>query len=108
MREFYKVIREEVKLAFEPSLAASLQVNIWKKTENGSKAQLTQEFEDTTRELLTEVYRMSDYQANKAAHLRALATIEKNLAEHGGGEEHWAKAGEYLHLYYRALKDRVA
>lgn len=108
LREFYKLIRDEVKLAFEPSIAASLQVNIWKKTENGKKAQMTREFEDNTRELLTEVYRISDYQANKAAHLRALATVEKNLAEHGEGEEHWARAEEYLHMYYRALKDRVA
>lgn len=118
LKKFYVLIRDEVKLAFEPSIAASLQVNIWKETENGKKAELTAEFEDNTRELLTEVYRMSDYQANKAAHLRALATIEKNLAEHGGpsngpdssdeSDEHWAKAEVYLEQYYRALKDRVA
>jgi undecaprenyl diphosphate synthase len=108
LKKFYGVIKEEVKLAFEPSLAASLQIKIWQKTENGEKAQLTREFEDTTRELVTEVYRISDYQANKVAHLRAMATIEKNLAEHGEGEEHWDRAEEYLQMYYRALKDRVA
>lgn len=108
LKKFYRLIKEEVKLAFEPSIAASLQVRIWQKTENGEKAQLTREFEDTTRELLTEVYRISDYQANKMAHLRALATIEKNLAEHGEGDEHWDRAEEYLQMYYRALKDRVA
>src|SRR3990167_1636513 len=115
LRKFYRLIKDEVKLAFEPSIAASLQVRIWQKTENGSKASLTREFEDTTRELVTEVYRISDYQATKVAHLRALATIEKNLAEHGEGapssaeaSEHWDRAEEYLHLYYKALKDKVA
>jgi hypothetical protein len=115
LRRFYKLIRDEVKLAFEPSIAASLQVNLWKKTENGKKAELTREYEDNTRELLTEVYRISDYQANKVAHLRALATIEKNLAEHGEGDsssaeasEHWARAEEYLQMYYKALKEKVA
>ncbi len=106
--KFYKLIKEEVRLAFEPELAASLQVKIWQNTENGVRAELTREFEETTRELLTEVYRISDYQANKAAHLRALATIEKNLAEHGEGDEHWDRAEEYLQMYYRALKERVA
>jgi len=108
LRKFYNLIRDEVKLAFEPTLAASLQVKLWQNTENGHKAELTREFEETTRELVTEVYRISDYQANKVAHLRAMATIEKNLAEHGEGEEHWDRAGEYLQMYYRALKDRVA
>lgn len=108
LKKFYAVIRDEVKLAFEPSLAASLQVSIWQKTENGKKVETTREFEDTTRELLAEVYRISDYQANKVAHLRALATVEKNLAEHGEGDGHWERAEEYLNLYYRALKDRVA
>lgn len=108
LKKFYKLIKEEVSLAFEPSIAASLQIRLWQKTENGKRAELTRELEDTTRELVTEVYRISDYQANKVAHLRALATIEKNLAEHGGGEEHWEKAEEYLNLYYKALKDRVA
>lgn len=108
LSKFYKLIRDEVKLAFEPTLAASLQVKLWQNTENGHKAELTREFEETTRELVTEVYRISDYQANKVAHLRAMATIEKNLAEHGGGEEHWDRAEEYLYMYYKALKDKVA
>lgn len=108
LRKFYKLIRDEVRLAFEPSIAASLQIKIWQETENGKRAELTHDFEETTRELVTEVYRISDHQAGKVAHLRALATIEKNMAEHGGGDEHWEKAGEYLQLYYKALKNRVA
>ena len=108
LAKFYKLIRDEAKLAFEPSIAASLQVSLWQKTENGKKAHLTQEYEDTTRQLLSEVYRISNYQAGKVAHLRALATIEKNLAEHGEGDEHWSKAEEYLQLYYKALKERIA
>ena len=77
------------------------------------------EVESSTREYLAEVYRISLFQAAKAAHLRVLANVERNIAERadasgpkglwpGGGEAHWAKAEDYLQKYYRALKERVA
>jgi len=108
LREFYKLIKSEVKLAFEPKIAASLEVNLLQKINGGASAINQAEVEEATRNLLAEVYRISHYQAKKAAHLRSLATVEKNLAERGEGEEHWGKAEEYLALYYQALKDRVA
>lgn len=108
LREFYKLIKDEVKLAFEPKVAASLEVRLLQKT-NGNASTLNQaEVEEATQNLLAEVYRISRYQAKKAAHLRSLAAVEKHLAERGEGDEHWGKAEEYLADYYQALKDRVA
>lgn len=103
--KFYKLIRQEVKLAFEPSIVASLDVNLMKSLNNNSEAA---EIEDATRSLVSEMYRISAFQARKAAHLRTLATSERALAEAGKGEHHWAQAEEYLELYYQALKERVA
>jgi undecaprenyl diphosphate synthase len=99
LKKFYKLIKDEVKLAFEPEIVASLEVRM--RNEKG-------EVEDTTREYLAEVYRISLFQAAKAAHLKVLANVERNLADNGLGEEHWAKAEDYLQKYYRALKERVA
>lgn len=92
LREFYRLIRDELKLAFEPKIVASLEVKM--RQEKG-------EVEETTREYLAEVYRISLFQAAKAAHLRVLAAIERNRGN-------WAKAEDYLQKYYRALKERVA
>lgn len=99
MVKFYQLIKDEIKLAFEPEIVASLEVKMRK--ENG-------EVEETTKEYLAEVYRISLFQAAKAAHLKVLANVEKNLAINGFGEDHWAKAEDYLHKYYQALKERVA
>ena len=97
LKEFYKLLRDEVKLAFEPSIAASLQVKLWK----DMRAPMNGEVEETMRTQLSEVYRLSDFQAKKAAHLRALAANEAQ-------GERWDKASDYLLLYYEALKDKVA
>ena len=99
LKKFYTLIKNEVKLAFEPEIVASLEVRM--RNEKG-------ESEDTTREYLAEVYRISLFQAAKAAHLKVLAAVERNLAQAGMGEGHWAKAEDYLQKYYRALKERVA
>jgi len=92
MKKFYALIKSELKLAFEPKLVASLEVKTHK--EKG-------ENEETARELISETYRISLFQAAKAAHLRVLAARE-------GNKGNWARAEEYLHKYYRALKERVA
>jgi hypothetical protein len=99
MRKFYQLIKDEIKLAFEPKIVASMEVQL-----NKAKG----ESEEMTKEHLAEVYRISLFQATKAAHLRVLASVERNLAESGLGEEHWAKAENYLQKYYSALKERVA
>lgn len=107
-KKFYKLIRDEIKLAFEPSLAASLQVKLWKGINGKDNVEVAQDVEDTARQLYSEVYRISVFQAAKAAHLRVLATIEKNLAERDYGEYHWKRAEDYLERFYKALKERVA
>lgn len=92
MKKFYELIKGELKLAFEPRIVASLDVNLSR--ENG-------EDEEATKEYLAEVYRISMFQAQKAAHLRVLANIEKN-------KKNWKAAEDYLQKYYKALKERVA
>ncbi len=101
LKAFYKLIKDELKLAFEPEIVASLEVRL--RQEIGKEGA-----ESTARELVGEVYRISLFQAAKAAHLRVLASAERKLAENGMGETHWAKAEDYLQKYYTALKDRIA
>jgi len=108
LKKFYKLIKEELKLAFEPSLAASLNVKFWQEMEGRETTQGAADVEDTARQYYAEVYRISLFQAAKAAHLRVLANVERNLAERGFGEQHWAKAEDYLQKFYSALKERVA
>lgn len=108
MRQFYKLIRDEIKLAFEPSLAASLQIKLWREIENKDDIEQAVAARNTARQLYAEVYRISVFQAAKLAHLRVLASIEKNMAERGMGEQHWDKAEDYLQKFYSALKERVA
>lgn len=108
MRQFYKLIKDEIKLAFEPSVAAFLQVKLWKETNEKDKIEEIEAAEDTAKQLYSEIYRISLFQAAKAAHLRILASIERNLAEKGYGEHHWQRAEDYLQKFYIALKEKIA
>jgi undecaprenyl diphosphate synthase len=108
LKAFYKLIKDELKLAFEPALVASLEVKSWKGMGDKESIEEAGEVEETTKELYAEVYRISLFQAAKAAHLRVLAKVEINLAERGMGEHHWDKAEDYLEKFYSALKERVA
>ena len=108
MKKFYELIKGEVKLAFEPKIVASLEVDFARKMEDKDSVASASEAEGVAREHLAEVYRISLFQAAKAAHLRVLAGVERNLALGGLGEEHWLKAEGYLQKYYSALKERVA
>lgn len=108
MKKFYILIKDEIKLAFEPSLAASLQVKFWREMNGKDRVDMAAGVEDTARRLYAEVYRISAFQAAKVAHLRVLATLERNLAERGYGEHHWKRAEDYLQKFYSALKERVA
>lgn len=108
MKKFYELLRDELKLAFEPQLVASLEVKLNKELSDKSDIKESFEAEETARELYAEVYRISLFQAAKLAHLRVMATIERNLAERGMGEKHWAYAQNYLEKFYHALKERVA
>lgn len=92
LKGFYGIIKEELKLAFEPKIVASLELEMRKqKGEN----------EELEARHLAEVYRISLFQAAKAAHLRVQANIQRNKGN-------WDKAEQYLVQYYVALKERVA
>lgn len=106
--EFYKLLRDELKLAFEPSLAASLELKLWKDVSEKDSIQQASGVEDTARELYAEVYRISLLQAAKLAHLRVLASVERNMAERGLGEHHWDRAEDYLEKFYKELKEKIA
>jgi undecaprenyl diphosphate synthase len=92
LKKFYSLIRDELKLALEPEIVASLEVE-------GQKS--LWEDEEVTREQLAETYRISSFQAAKAAHLRVLAQAARNKGD-------WERAEDYLQKYYQALKERVA
>lgn len=106
--KFYQLIRDELKLAFEPSIVASMEVKLWQEMEGKQRIEMAQDVEDIAKNLYAEVYRISLFQAAKLAHLRVLAKIESNLAERGLGDHHWDRAEDYLQKFYTALKERVA
>ncbi len=108
LKNFYKLIKDELKLAFEPSFATSLQVKLWQDLDGKEDINEVGDVEETARQYYAEVYRISLFQAAKLSHLRVLANIERNLAERGMGEYHWARAEDYLQKFYSALKERVA
>jgi undecaprenyl diphosphate synthase len=108
MKKFYRLIKGELKLAFEPSIVASLEVRLLRETTDKEDLREMSQAEETARSLYAEVYRISLLQAAKLAHLRVMASIERNLAERGMGETHWDKAEDYLEKFYSALKERVA
>lgn len=106
--QFYRLLKSELKLAFEPSLAASLEVKFWQETNGENPNTEMHSLEKTVSHLYAEVYRISLFQAAKLAHLRVLAMIEMNLAQRGMGDYHWTKAEDYLARFYKELKQRVA
>jgi len=108
LKKFYKLLKDELKLAFEPSIVASLQVKFWQDVADKEGMEGVGDAEETAQKLYAEVYRISLFQAAKAAHLRVLANVERNLAERGFGEHHWKRAEDYLQKFYSALKERVA
>lgn len=108
LSSFYRLIKNEVKLAFEPSIVASLEVDLWKGLVNKDSVSGAEAAEETARQLYAEVYRISLLQSAKLAHLRVMASVERNLAEKGFGETHWEKAEDYLQKFYKALKEQVA
>jgi len=108
MKKFYELIKDEIKLAFEPRIVASMEVDFAREMGNKDSVASASEAENIARQHLAEVYRISLFQAAKAAHLRVMATVERNLAQAGLGEEHWQRAEDYLGKYYKALKERVA
>ncbi|KKU91928.1 MAG: Isoprenyl transferase [Candidatus Amesbacteria bacterium GW2011_GWC1_48_10] len=91
LKGLYEVIKHNVGLAFEPELVANIEVNLWRGKQT----------EEETRQLVAEKYRLSNFQANKSAHLAYLASMETQKGN-------WERAKWYMEKYYEALKERVA
>lgn len=108
LAEFYTLVKDEIKMAFEPEIAANLEVKLWQEMNHTNDIAVAADAEDIAKNLYAETYRMSLFQAGKVAHLRVMAGLERKMAEAGMGEEHWDRAEDYLQKFYRALKERVA
>lgn len=108
LKKFYLLLKKNLKLAFEPEIVVSLHLKKWQMVNSSYDPTSAVEVEDVVKNLLAEEYRISNYQFEKAAHLRVLAEMERNKALAGMGEEHWDKALDYLQKYYHALKERIA
>lgn len=108
LRRFYILLKRNLKLAFEPEFVASLHIDKWQKINSSADPVKAIQAEEVVKDLLAEEYRISNYQFDKAAHLRVLAEMERNKALSGMGERHWQLAFDYLEKYYKALKERLA
>ena len=95
MEGMYEIVQKTLKLAFEPEMIARFEVDLWNPSSH--KATKGQGNEELWRKYLAEKFRLSTFQAAKAAHLGWLA----NTAE----DDH--KKG-LLEKFYWALKERVA
>lgn len=109
LTRFYKLIGDNVKLAFEPRVVAELEID-YLKSSNGDfkkRADLPQILE----KLYAELFRISLIQARRVANLRVLAHDEEERAQRTIGvaqKAHLKQAEEYLVRSYEALKERVA
>lgn len=91
LEALYEVVQKTLKLAFEPKVIASIEVDLWRDGQD----------EESLKNLLAEKFRVSTFQVAKSAHLAYLANREVNL-------ENWSKARDYMEKFYQALKERVA
>ena len=96
MEQLAELVKQTLKLAFEPKLVAKFQVDLWRKGSEDAGS-----LGDSFKVLYAETFRISEFQAAKAANLKALAKLEM-------GKGRWAEAKWYLERFYMALKDRVA
>ena len=87
----YAIVQKTLKLAFEPKIVANIEVDLWRDGQD----------EESWRFLLAEKFRVSTFQAARAAHLAYLANREITL-------KNWSRARDYMERFYQALKERVA
>lgn len=97
LKGLYEVVKSNLHLAMEPEIIANIEVDLWKPANGTGQESREQKY----RKLYSELYRISDLQAAKAAHLSMLANGEAD-------KKNWGKAKIYSEMFYRALKERVA
>ncbi len=104
----YRIVQKTLRLAFEPKLVANLEIDLWR---SNGRVEDSLGLEQKLRELYAELFRVSELQASKAAHLLALATREQNSAQKASGtdaQKHWDHYRWLLERFYTAIKERVA
>jgi len=109
MEWFYKFIKEEKEMIYQPKTVAQLEVNWWRIHDELEGNIDKWRLEKTFGELYGEIYRLSDLQTTKMAHLKALATFAYDLADksklNDKEEKYWKLAKDYLIKAYLALKE---
>lgn len=109
LTRFYKFIKSNIKLAFEPDIVASLEVE-YLQGSNGNREKRARLYETLTN-LYAELFRIPLFQARSIARFRTLAHSEEELAQGSEGKtrkDHLKRAEEYLVSSYEALKERIA
>lgn len=114
MTNFYSLLlREKEQMDFNPRQVAELEVEWWKVHDELEGRVDKKPLEQAFQSLYGEIYQQSSFQLREAAHLRAMATYEHDLAEEEGtseeqAREHWQKAQDYLEAFYRSLREFVS
>lgn len=108
LTKYYSILKKRLKLAFEPKIVAGLQAKLWEDMAKSVSPETKEEAEEIAKQLYAELYRISLFQAAKAAKHMILAKMERNLAEDGNGEEHWKRAERHLADFYKSLNERIA
>ncbi|MBU1110838.1 di-trans,poly-cis-decaprenylcistransferase [Patescibacteria group bacterium] len=113
MTGFYRLVKKSMRTDFEPSRAAELEVDWWRVHDELEDSVDKEPLEQAFIELYGEIFQQSALQLQQAAHWRAMATFEHDLAEKEGVtldemEKHWGKARDYLEKFYSALRELVS
>ena len=109
LTRFYTLIKNNVKLAFEPSLLAHFEIE-YLKGSNGDKRQKVELHEILTN-FYAELFRIPLLQAEKVAHFRVLAQQQEEEAKLATGKNKsrlLQNAEDYLIRSYETLKERIA
>ncbi len=113
METFYSIALENMKADFDPQRAAELETTWWQVHDKLEGCVNKLELEKAFSALYGEIYQQSELQLREAAHWKALATFEHDLAEKEGisnteKEKHWQEAKKYLQKFYRELRELVS
>ncbi|MBU0708151.1 di-trans,poly-cis-decaprenylcistransferase [Patescibacteria group bacterium] len=113
MSKFYQLIKESTQMNFDPRAVGILEVAWWEIHDELEEVVDKQRLEDAFVGLYGEIYQQSAMQLQKAAHLRAMATFEHDLAEKEGissaeAGKHWKEAQVYLEKFYHELRELVS
>lgn len=108
-KSYYQIIKKATNLPFDAETVARLEIDWWELHDRLENKPDKQPLEEALARLYGEVYRLSDIQIRKMAHLKALATQAHDWAESKGAngetEKFWKQTEDYLQKSYQALKE---